>query len=318
MKLSHVCSALLASLALVGTAFADDFPTRSITVNNAWIPGGIVEMSYRPCGDELAKILKTNVVLNPASGAGGLMGVNKTLQGKKDGYNLLLTSDMSLVGLSQLRRVSWNFDDFIPIGSYGSTSYGLVIKKGEKRFTNLEEFVAYAKAHPGELSCGQSGMLGTEHIASAMMQKALGIDYKFVPFDGTLAAVAAVGSGHIDCAISPMLYYDTITPIAACGAERFKDYPEVPTFKEKGYDFTFDSSYGIFARKGTPEEQVRILREAMQKAVNSEANLQNLPRVRMNPIFYIGEDWENLMKDRAAELQELVKAGVIISEKGKK
>lgn len=317
MKFPHVCSTLIASLVFVGTASAADFPSRSITVNNAWVPGGIVEMSYRPCGDELARLLNTNVVLNPASGAGGLMGVNKTLQGKKDGYNLLLTSDMSILGLSQLRKVRWNYDDFIPIGSYGTTSYGLVIKKGETRFTNLDEFIAYAKAHPGELSCGQSGMLGTEHIGSAMMKTALGIDYKFVPFDGALAAVAAVGSGHIDCAFTPMLYYDTITPIAGCGEERFKDYPDVPTFKEKGYNFTFDSSYGLFARKGTPEAQIKILRDAMLKAVNSEANLNNLPRVRMNPIFYIGEDWENLMKSRIENIHYLIKEGIIVPEEGK-
>ena len=113
-----ICTAffLLSAPALA----AGDFPTRTINVINAWLPGGIGEMAYRPVGDELAKILKTNVVLVPSAGAGGLMGVNKALSSRPNGYNLLLTTDASLIGLSTLRKVRWSMDDFIPVGSLGS------------------------------------------------------------------------------------------------------------------------------------------------------------------------------------------------------
>lgn len=310
-----LCALLLASLTPAGGAAAANFPLRTISVYNAWVPGGIVEMSYRPVGDELARILNTNVVLVPSAGAGGLMGVNKALASKADGYNLLLTSDASLVTLSKLRRVRWNLDDFIPLGNYGTTSYGLVVKKDDSRFATLEDFIAYAKDHPGELSCGQSGMLGTEHVGSAMMLDALGLDIKLVPFDGTLPAVAALGSGHIDCAVSPMLYYETVRPLAAFSAERYAEYPALPTFREKGFDVEWGSSYGLFARKGTPPDQVKILVEALARAVRTESVLANLPNVRMNPDFAQGENWAKLMEERAAKVQGLVDAGVIVPEK---
>ena len=131
-----ICTAffLLSAPALA----AGDFPTRTINVINAWLPGGIGEMAYRPVGDELAKILKTNVVLVPSAGAGGLMGVNKALTSRPNGYNLLLTTDASLIGLSTLRKVRWSMDDFIPVGSLGSPSVGLAIRKGDPRFSTFE------------------------------------------------------------------------------------------------------------------------------------------------------------------------------------
>lgn len=308
----------LLGLLLAIPAQAADFPNRAITVNNAWVPGGIVEMSYRPNGDELAKLLGTNVVLNPSSGAGGLMGVNKTLQGRKDGYNLLLTSDVSILALSKLRNSRWNHQDFVPIGSYGTTLYGLAVKKGDPRFSNLEEFIAYAKAHPGELNVGQSGMLSTEHIGSAIASQAMGVDYKFVPFDGALPAAAACAGGHIDAVFTPMLYYEGLEPLAITALERSKDFPDVPTFKEKGHDAVFSTNYGLFARKGTPEEQITILRDAMNKAVHSEANINNLPRVKMSPVFYIGDDWGKLMDDESKTIDNLIEHKVIVPDSGKK
>lgn len=299
-------------------AQAADFPNRSITVNNAWVPGGIVEMSYRPVGDELAKLLGTNVVLNPASGAGGLMGVNKTLQGRKDGYNLLLTSDMSVLALSKLRNSRWNYHDFVPIGSYGTTLNGLAVKKGDPRFSNLEEFIAYAKAHPGELSVGQAGMLSTEHVGSAMARHAMGVDYKFVPFDGSLPAAAACAGGHIDAVFTPRLFHEGLQPLAVSTETRSKDFPDIPTFKEKGFDVIFSTNYGLFARKGTPEEQIAVLRDAMNKAVHTEANLNNLPRVRMSPIFYNGEDWAKLMDQTGKTIDTLVEQKIITPENSKK
>jgi len=301
-------------LCLASPAMAAEFPSRTITVINAWLPGGIVEMSYRPVNDELIKILNNNVILSPNAGSGGLLGVSKALQGKADGYNLLLTSDASLLTLSTLRKVRWTLDDFIPIGSYGSTSYGLAIKKGETRFSTLEEFIAYAKAHSGELTVGTSGMMGTEHVGAAMMMSALGIKMKIIPFDGTMQAVGAVGSGHVDCTVTPMLYNETIYPIAAFGAQRYAAYPELKTFREYGYDVEWGSNYGLFARKGTPAAQVALLQQAISKAVQTEAVLANLPRVKMNPEFHLGQDWADLMANRVKKVKALIAQGILVPE----
>ena len=308
-----ICTAffLLSAPALA----AGDFPTRTINVINAWLPGGIGEMAYRPVGDELAKILKTNVVLVPSAGAGGLMGVNKALTSRPNGYNLLLTTDASLIGLSTLRKVRWSMDDFIPVGSLGSPSVGLAIRKGDPRFSTFEEFVAYAKAHPGELSAGQTGMLGTEHLNSAIVYTALGIDVKLVPFDGTLAVVAALSSGHVDCTVTSMLYYEGIQPLAGCAGERYPTFPDMPTLKEKGYDVDWGYTWGLFARKGTPPDQVKVLADAMRQAVQSPAVLSNLDNVKVNPTFMQGEEWATAIRERTEKVKSLVAKGIIIPEK---
>lgn len=317
MLRTKLCALILTICSLVASSAlaAGNFPSRTINVINAWLPGGIGEMTYRPAGDELAKILKTNLVLVPSAGAGGLMGVNKALSSRPTGYNLLLTTDASLIGLSTLRKVRWNVDDFVPIGTLGSPSVGLAIRKGDPRFSTLEEFVAYAKAHPGELSGGQAGMLGTEHMNSAIVYNALGIDVKLVPFDGTLGVVAALSSGHIDCTVTSMLYYEGIQPLAGCGSERYPSFPDMPTLKEKGYDVDWGYSWGLFARKGTPPDQVKILADAMREAVKSNAVLENLDNVKMNPDFMQGEEWANIIKERTKKVEGLIERGIIIPEK---
>lgn len=178
--------------------------------------------------------------------------------------------------------------------------------------------IAYAKAHPGELSVGQSGMLSTEHVGSAITRQAMGVDYKFVPFDGALPAAAACTGGHIDAVFTPMLYYEGLQPLAITAETRSKDFPDIPTFREKGIDAVFNTNYGLFARKGTPEEQIAVLRDAMNKAVHSEANLNNLPRVRMSPVFYIGEDWAKLMDQTGKGIDTLIEQKIITPENSKK
>lgn len=317
MKLSHICSMIVASLFLTGTAAAADFPSKPISIYNAWVPGGIAEMIYRPVGDQMAKILNTNLVLVPSSGAGGLMGVNKALSSKADGYNLLLTTDVSLLSLSNLRNVRWSIEDFIPIGSLGTSSAALIIKKDDPRFATLDEFITYAKSHPGELSCGQSGMLSTEHISSVAVLSALGIKAKLVPFDGSLQVAAAVVSGHVDFMVTDMSYYEGVLPLAAISATRYPSFPELPTLKELGYDVDWGPSYGLFARKGTPPEQIQVLRDALAKAVQVDSVKTTLENMRVNPIFYSGDEWLANMRNRELFIDKIIEKGLITPQKKK-
>lgn len=314
MKLSRIFLSLATALCFMGTAMAADFPSKPISVYNAWVPGGIAEMAYRPTGDVLSKILKTNFVLVPSSGAAGLMGVNKALSSKADGYNILLTTEVSLLSLSKLRNVRWSIDDFIPIGSLGAGPAALIIKEGDPRFSNFEEFVAYAKAHPGELSCGQSGMLSAEHVGSAQVLSALGIDAKLVPFDGSLQVAAAVVSGHIDFMVTDMSYYEGVKPLVAVSPDRYPNFPELPTFKELGYDVNWGPNYGLFVRKGTPEDQIKVLREALTEALKDPNTLEILKRMHISTQFYIGDEWKSIMQERAEIIDNLIEKGVLVPQ----
>lgn len=314
MKLSRFFLSLAASVLFIGNAIAADFPTKPISVYNAWVPGGVAEMTYRPTGDVMSKILNTNFVLVPSSGAAGLMGVNKALSSKADGYNILLTTEVSLLSLSKLRNVRWTVDDFIPIGSLGAGPAALIIKEGDPRFSNLEEFIAYAKAHPGELSCGQSGMLSAEHVGSAQVLSALGIKAKLVPFDGSLQVAAAVVSGHVDFMVTDMSYYEGVLPLAAVSPDRYPNFSELPTFKELGYDVNWGPNYGLFVRKGTPPEQIKILQETLAKAVQDKGVQEILKRMHISTQFYIGEEWNDIIQERSDIIDNLIEKGIIVPQ----
>lgn len=307
---------LILSLCMAFSAWGADYPKRTITVINAWLPGGIIELGFRPVMDEMSRILGVNMVLSPNAGASGVIGTNKALASRPDGYTLLLTTDSSLVTLSRLRKVRFGTEDFQPVGTYGMSPISFCIRKGDDRFGNLDEFVAYAKAHPGELSVGLSGMQGTNHVAAAMAMHEMGLNLKLVPFDGALQVVSAVGSRHVDCAVTEILYNENVQPVAFFARERNPDYPDVPTFSEKGYpDIIWGSNFALFARAGTPPEAMDKLTAAMTQAVATPAARENLKKLYITTTFFPGPELQQMIAERSVLLQGLIDKGVMIPER---
>ncbi|WP_281246535.1 Bug family tripartite tricarboxylate transporter substrate binding protein [Desulfovibrio litoralis] len=266
--------------------------------------------------DEMMKSLGATMVLSPNAGAGGLIGTNKALQAKPDGYTLLLTTEGSMVSLVGLRNVRFGLDDWVSIGSYATGPLSLCINASESRFKTLEEFIAYAKENKGKVSIGITGKLSINHIAAALLIEAYGLDVRLVPFDGALQVVGAVGSGHIDAGISEMLYNTSIKGIAMYSKERNPNFPDIPTFTEKGYpQVNWGNHFALYASSKIPKESVTVLREAMTKAVNSPTSLDTLQKLHFNTIFLSGDELDALMRDRVAQLNKLVEKGVIEPEK---
>lgn len=318
-QMKMFCKGLLLCLFTLFSIFpasAADYPKRTITVINAWLPGGQVELAFRPVMDEMMKLLGVTMVLAPNAGAGGLIGTNAALQAKPDGYTLLLTTEGSVVSLCGLRNVRFGIDDFVSIGSYATGPLSLCINANESRFKTLEDFIAYAKENKGKVSIGITGKLSINHIAVSMLIDAFGLDVNLVPFDGALQVVGALGSGHVDAGISEMLYNPSVKGIAMYSAERNPNFPDIPTFTEKGYpQVKWGNNFALYANSKVPQEAVAVLRDAMTKAVNSPASLDTLKKLNFNPIFYSGAELDELMRERTVLLNKLIEKGVIEPEK---
>ena len=317
MKIFFKCLFLfLVTLCIASPAFAADYPKRTITVINAWLPGGQVELAFRPVMDEMTRILGQTMVLSPSAGAGGLIGTNKALQAKPDGYTLLLSTEGSIVSLTGLREVRFKLDDLVSIGSYATGPLSLCIGANDSRFTTLEEFVDYARKHPGEATIGITGMLSINHIAAALFIDAFNLNVRLIPFDGALQVVGALGSGHIDAGISELLYNESIKAVAMYLKERSPEFSDVPTFTEKGYpQVTWGNNFALFASANLPPKAIEVLRDAMTKAVKAPAVAENLKKLHFSPIFLSGAELDALMRTRSSQLSGLVAKGVIKPEK---
>lgn len=314
----------LSSLLVVGltvfSGFAElaqaaDYPSRPVMVVNPFIPGGIIDLSQRPVTMRMGEILKTNFVSQPQPGAAGILGTSKFLQVKKDGYSILVCSETFLVTNTFLRKVRFTMDDFVPLYSYTGNNMSLSVKKGDSRFDTLDEFIAYAKEHPGQLSLGQTGMLGTNHVASALLMSECGVDVKLIPFDGVVATLAALASGHIDAAISEIQYNPGVTALAMF-SEHSDDFPEVKTFVELGYpDVKWGSNFVFWAPKGTPQECLDILEKTIAEAVQAPECVETLKNMGMNRVYYNSKELTALLAERQAIVAELVAKGLLVPEK---
>lgn len=313
MKSLGVLTLLTGLTALASPVTAATYPSRSVTAMNAFMPGGLLELAFRPIADELSKSLAVNIVISPAAGAGGVVGATKALSQKPDGYTYLLYNDSILVSLSTLRDVRFNVESFIPVCSMGSSSSSFVIKQGDARFNNLDEFVKYAKEHPGTLSIGMTGRKSGGEISMTQFMHAAGISMKLVPFDGAAAVTSALIGGHIDGAVTEV-FNEQMLPLALVG-DRNVDYPDLPTFQDLGYDVYWVSNNGLFALKGTDPERIKTMEDAMVKALQSPTVLTAIKNLRLGATFHHGSEWQDQIHQMRQRLQKLVDLGLITPEK---
>src|SRR5437870_9444039 len=141
------------------------------------------------------------------------------------------------------------------------------VVNASRPWKSVKEFVEDAKKHQGEFSYSSSGVYGTLHLAMEMLSHAAGISLKHVPYSGAGPALTAILGGHVDTLASgpavviPHIKAGKLRPLAGWGAKWVASLPEVPTFKELGYDVEFYIWAGLFAPRGTPAPVMKTIRE---------------------------------------------------------
>lgn len=315
--MKKIASVLFIYAILMGTvffAYAATFPSRPISVTNPFLPGGILDLCWRPVSEEMSKTLKQTIVNNIVSGAGGVIGISKFAQGKPGGYNILFCSDGTFIASSRLRKVRYNVDDYVSLGAFARTPNALACHKDETRWTDLKSFVEYAKAHPGELSIGQTGMMTQQHISTLMILDKLGIELKIVPFDGEMNTVAALSSKHIDLANASMLKNESIKVLGMLG-DKCELYPNTPSFKDAGYDIYWATSLGLYVHKNTPIEDQKKLTEALIKGASAPFTKEHILSLSQIPVAFDADVANKAMSGIKQFIDAQIAAGKLTPEK---
>ena len=270
---------VLLTLSLIVPAVAaaqEPFPSRPITLVAPFPPGGVADLTARPLAAAMDKVLKNPVVVVNKTGAAGAVGMSFVAHAKPDGYTLLLAlSSISIIPEADKlfdRKPAYTMEQLVPIALISADPTILVVH-ADRPWKSVKEFVEDARRRPGVISFSSSGVYGTLHMATEMLSHAAGIKLRHVPTPGAGPALTAILGGHVDALASgpavvlPHIKAGKLRPLAGWGAKRVAALPDLPTFKELGYDIQFYIWAGVFAPAGTPGPILTGLRETVRQAV---------------------------------------------------
>jgi tripartite-type tricarboxylate transporter receptor subunit TctC len=282
-----VGTAASAATLATGRADAQDaYPSHAITVISPFPPGGVSDTITRPLDAALEAVIKQPVVLENKAGAAGAVGAQAAAVAKPDGYTLL-THIVSISGFAAVdklfgRQPKFTNADFIPIARIVADPIVLIVNK-DLPYQTVKDLVADAKANPEKLIYSSSGLYGASHIPTVLFAKAAGdLHMRHLPTNGGGPAVTAVLGGNVNFFMSPTsialphIRAGKVRALAVSSGKRTKSLPDVPTFKEQGFDLEYYFWVGIFAPKGTPAPIVNTLRDGLNKAAHSKQFLDTL------------------------------------------
>jgi tripartite-type tricarboxylate transporter receptor subunit TctC len=261
--------------ALPGAA-AGTYPSRPVRLVVGFGAGGPTDIPARFIADKLGAALKQSVVVENKPAAGGIVATRDVLAQPHDGYTLLLCTHFDATNVAVYRDAGYTLSDITPVSLIAKYYYGLALANAVPA-TDFKSLVAYAKAHPGELTYATVGAASAQEIMARQLGKMTGVTLTRVPFRGGLGVVQELIAGRVDLYPSPTLavmqYYKAkqLKILATTSPERLATLPEVPTLKEAGFDFVRFGWLGVCARAGTPAPIVETLNRNIVSIVASPA-----------------------------------------------
>jgi len=292
------------------------FPDKPITIICQFSAGGTTDLSLRVLANFASGELGVPVNVVNKAGGGGVIAYGYLAKTEPDGYTLGGFSGGACAIAPRLSKVDFDtkndFDFIIKYAEYFLSS-GV---RADSPWENLDDLIKYAKEHPGEIKYGSSGVNSSTFFTTEALAYKAGIDITHVPFKGGSAAATALLGGHIDmitCAeVAELAKSGQLRMLIQYGDVKHKDFPDVPTAKDLGFDLGLNSSLGIAGPKGIPEDRIQILHDAFKNALEQPAFIKLLDRLSMIPSYSNGEEFEKTIFEYYDQIGILMKELKII------
>jgi tripartite-type tricarboxylate transporter receptor subunit TctC len=323
MHRRQIFAACLILAALAATpAAAQTWPARPITMVVPFPPGPALDLVARLVGARLADALGQSVVIENRTGANGMIGSSFVARAAPDGYTLLMTTASTHVtAVHLIKNLAYDpLRDFTAIAAAVEPVTCLVVNGGLP-VNSVGDLIAYAKARPGELSYGSSGVGSVFHLMGELFNETAGVKINHVPYRGVAPALQDVVAGHIPMAflsISNVLGLAdqaNVKILAVLEPRRFAGRPQIPSMSEVLPGFRKPSSwFGLFGPAGLPPQITARLNAETVSALNAP---DVLPRLNENGMAVIGgtpQDFKALIEDGIARYGAIIKAAGIPPE----
>jgi tripartite-type tricarboxylate transporter receptor subunit TctC len=270
---------------------AADFPTKQISIDIGYAPGGSTDLVSRAIAGEAAKFLGQPVICNNSPGAAGNLALGKIKNQKPDGYNLAVAPTANVYRIPHMQEAPFKASDLTPICEYSQYQYGVAVR-ADAPWKTWEEFIDYAKKNPGKVKYSTAGIGTGQHLGMEFVAKKYGIKWTMVPFKGGVEATMAVLGGHVDAISQTTEFKDHVLAgkmrmLLAWNPKRLISFPNVPTAKEKGIDVQVATGISLWGPKGMSPEVVAKLADAFKKAAATDTFKQVCLKFDM-PNDYLG------------------------------
>ncbi len=312
----------LVSFALLGTSqvFAQQYPAKVITIIVPFAAGGPSDTIARLTAQAMGTVLKTQLIVENAGGAGGTIGAARVAVAKPDGYTLLMHHIGHATAPALYRKLTYDaVRDFEPIGLVNDGAMALVSRK-DFPAKNLKELIAYVTANKDKVYLANAGVGSASHLCGMLFMSELNADLTTVPYKGTGPAMNDLLGGQVDFMCdqttnnASQIKAGKINVYGVTTSKRIAVFPEVPTMNEAGMpNFTVSVWHALYAPKGTPQPIVDQLSKALQVALKDPVLKQRFADLGSEPVEQSRATPEAL---RAHLKSEIDKWGPIIKKAG--
>ncbi len=303
-----------ALLALAAGAAAQPYPTKPVRLIAPFAPGGAADVVSRAVAERLSASLGQQFVVDNRAGAGGALGLEMLSRAVPDGYTLGTGSEAMTALPFSHKGLTWDpRTSFTPISLLSTQPLVLVVNAAVP-VTSFKEFVAYAKARPGQLVFGSSGQGHSQHLTGEMIKKAAGFDMTHVPYKGGGAAIIDLVGGQIPAAVlgsSPVIPYHRagkVRILVVTSAKRSAALPDVPTLAEagvKGIDVS--QTIGMFGPAKLPKDIVSRLNAEVAKALANPTVRERLETAGFEATPSTPQQLETLVRENYERWGRLVR-----------
>lgn len=275
-RLAVACAAILAAILPAGSALAQAWPSRHISMIVPFAAGSSSDAIGRIMAQRMSELLGQQIVVENVGGAGGMVGSARVARSEPNGYTILLGSTDTLAQNQTLyKSPQYNpITDFAPIGLVGDMAL-ILVARNSLPVDNLKEFAAYVKANGKTMQFGSSSLGSSSHLTCSQLTQAIGAEAAHVPYRGSGPALQDMIAGQIDyfCSLAPaaMPIVDNkqIKLLAVLTKSRSPFAPTVPTAFEEGFKIDSYAWFALAAAKATPPEIVAALNKATVDALDT-------------------------------------------------
>jgi tripartite-type tricarboxylate transporter receptor subunit TctC len=306
-------SMAMASL-LGAAAWAQPYPNKPVRVVVAFTAGGTTDMIARLVGQQLTEKLQQQFVIDNKPGAGGNLGTEIVVRAAPDGYTLIIDSVGPIaVNPTLYSKLGYNpMTDLVPMVQIAEVPNVLVVHPDVKAH-NVEEFVAYAKANPGMLNYGSTGIGTSSHLSSFMLAKRGGFEATHIAYKGA-DALRDLLAGRIQFMFATIpsvvqhIAAGKLRAIAVSSLKRSRSMPDVPTVSESGFPgFEAGSWFGFFGPKGTPENVTEQINRAVNEILQVPAIEQQMVAQGADPVGGTPEQFAQFVKRETDKWRQVVR-----------
>ncbi len=272
--------AVVASLCLVCSAQALDYPTKPVRIMVGWAPGGITDVAARIIAQKLTEKWRQQVIVENRSGASGMIADAAAARAEPDGYTLMFASSPEVTTTPFIQKGAQKYfvNDFIPV-MLVSINPLVLVAPSDSPYKTVRDVIAAAKAKPGEIPYSSPGIGTAPHLAAIMFKDATGTKFQHVPYRGGAPAAVAVASKEVPigfnamAGVMPLISSGRLKVIGLATSQRIASHPDWPTLAEQGVaNFEYTVWSGLFVQKGVPADIVHKL-EVDVRAVLAESDV---------------------------------------------